>query len=126
MQLEQELSIRCSLENELDSEPGAYARVIAYRVVQEAVANVRKHARASLLHVRLRPREGGVLGSVEDDGDGFDVEAALRHAPPGHLGLVAMRERVELAGGWLDLESGGRGTRVTFWVPDLTARDAAR
>jgi signal transduction histidine kinase len=125
MQLEREHSIRCSVANELETEPGPYARVIAFRVVQEAVANARKHARASRLDVLLRPREDGVLASVTDDGVGFDVEDALRHAPPGHLGLAAMRERVELAGGWLELTSGAAGTSVTFWVPDLALGEAA-
>jgi signal transduction histidine kinase len=83
-----------------------------YRLVQEALTNVAKHARAD--HVRVAVREsGGELSiAVQDDGTGFDTEIASR----GH-GLVGMRERVSLAGGTLSVESGERGTLVTARLP---------
>jgi signal transduction histidine kinase len=55
---------------------------------------------------------------VADDGAGFDVAATLAQIRPGHLGLVAMRERAELAEGWLRIDSGGEGTAVAFWLPN--------
>jgi len=68
--------------------------------------------------VHLDDHEGGLLASVRDDGTGFDFERAGRAQQPGHLGLTIMRERAEIAGGWLSVESApGRGTVVGFWVP---------
>jgi len=92
-------------------------RLILYRIAQEALANVRKHANASRVHVRLTQQDGGYLVQVEDDGDGFDAPEMLRSAP-GHLGLSSMRERAEMAGGWCKVHGlPGNGTTVEFWVP---------
>ncbi|HXF73432.1 MAG TPA: ATP-binding protein, partial [Actinomycetota bacterium] len=66
--------------------------------------------------VEVSSRRGGLLLRVTDDGDGFDVEAAGRE--PGHLGLASMRERAELVGGELRVESRpGAGTTVEAWLP---------
>jgi signal transduction histidine kinase len=86
--------------------------------VQEALANACKHAQASVLEVELVNQHGGVLGVIGDDGVGFNVEATLRRVRAGELGLVAMRERADFAGGWCRVESGATGTRVTFWIPE--------
>jgi PAS domain S-box-containing protein len=99
--------------------PGTSA--VAYRIVQEAVANIAKHAGAHSVEVHLDDHDGGVLASVRDDGAGFDYEKARRAQVPGHLGLSTMRERAEIAGGWLGVESApGRGTVVGFWIPRST------
>jgi signal transduction histidine kinase len=127
-QLKLEFQIEYSLENKLLREPGPEARTIAYRIVQEAVANTRKHANASRVDVVFETQEYGLCTSVTDDGVGFDVEATLAVARPGHLGLKAMRERAELADGWLRIESRPGATKVTFWIPerrDPAAADAA-
>ena len=104
--------------NEIEIEPGSEARTIAYRILQEALANARKHAHPSHLEVILRSENDGVFGCLSDDGSGFDVEAALAQIRPGHLGLAAMRERAALAGGWFKVDSGPGGTTVRFWIPD--------
>jgi signal transduction histidine kinase len=59
-----------------------------------------------------------VAGEVADDGVGFDVQAMLERTRPGHLGLAAMRDRADLAGGWCQVDSGQGGTAVKFWIPD--------
>jgi signal transduction histidine kinase len=127
-QLKLEFQIDYSLENRLIREPGPEARTIAYRIVQEALANTRKHAGASRVEVVLETQEHGLCTSVSDDGAGFDVEATLAVDRPGHLGLKAMRERAELAEGWLRIESRPGATKVTFWLPErrgpATAADA--
>jgi signal transduction histidine kinase len=82
-----------------------------YRVVQEALTNAAKHARADRVHVEVARANGGVDVVVEDDGHGFDPTAAS----PG-LGLVGMRERVELTGGRLVIDS-RPGTRVSARLP---------
>jgi signal transduction histidine kinase len=102
---------------ELQVEPSEDLRATAYRIVQEAVANVRKHSEAREVEVRVATSDGGLLVEVRDDGKGFEVAEALG-GQPGHLGLTSMRERAELAGGWLDIRSSqGRGTTLEFWLP---------
>jgi PAS domain S-box-containing protein len=102
--------------------PVADIKVVVYRIVQEAVANILKHARASRVEVHLDDHDGGLLVTVRDDGAGFDYEQARRAQLPGHLGLSTMRERAEIAGGWLGLEtSPGAGTVVGFWVPSASS-----
>jgi signal transduction histidine kinase len=92
---------------------------LVYRTVQEALSNVRKHARASKVTIALQERNGSLTGWVRDDGRGFDIERALdRHRMRMHVGLDAMRERVHLAGGRLDIHSEkAAGTSVEFAVP---------
>jgi signal transduction histidine kinase len=127
-QMKHEFHIEFSLENRLNREPGPEARTIAYRIVQEALANTRKHSNASRVAVVLESQEHGLFTSVTDDGMGFDVETTLAVDRPGHLGLKAMRERAELAEGWLRIESRPGATTVTFWIPErrgpATADDA--
>jgi signal transduction histidine kinase len=127
-QMKHEFHIEFSLENRLNREPGPEARTIAYRIVQEALANTRKHSNASRVDVVLESQEHGLFTSVTDDGMGFDVETTLAVDRPGHLGLKAMRERAELAEGWLRIESRPGATTVTFWIPErrgpATADDA--
>jgi signal transduction histidine kinase len=104
--------------NGMSREPGPDTRVIVYRIIQEALANVRKHARARRVAVHLESSEGGCRVRVSDDGRGFSAEQLAR-AIPGHIGLTAMRERAEMAGGWWRVASRpGSGTDVEFWVPE--------
>jgi signal transduction histidine kinase len=92
-------------------------RVVAYRIVQEALANVRAHAKASRVAVRLEEADGGLLVRVSDDGVGFLPGLADRR-PAGHLGLISMREQATMAGGWCRIASApGMGTTVEVWVP---------
>jgi len=90
---------------------------VVYRNVAEAVTNVQKHANATRVTVKASAVDGGIQVVVADDGTGYVVAESLYL--PGHLGLVAMRERAQLAGGWCRFESEpGAGTAVTFWVPN--------
>jgi signal transduction histidine kinase len=85
-----------------------------YRIVQEALTNVVKHAAATRASVTLTRKGASVLAVVEDDGRGFDVAAAGN----GGLGLVGMRERLALLGGRLTIEaSPGSGTTLVAVVP---------
>jgi two-component system sensor histidine kinase UhpB len=82
-----------------------------YRVAQEALTNVARHADARTARLRLEQNAGAVRLTVEDDGAGFDVHAPVAH--PSGLGLSGMRERMALVGGTLTIGSApGRGTRV--------------
>ena len=107
------------LENALEHEPAEPARTLLYRAAREALTNARKHARASRIDVLLKGHDGGVVVKVRDDGRGFTPDQALR-VRPGHLGLPVLRERVEMAGGSLRLDSRpGAGSEVEVWLPQL-------
>ena len=94
-------------------------RVIAYRIAKEALVNVRKHAEASHVTVRLQWVDDGVELTVTDDGRGFDSEQATDQ--PGHLGLRGMQDRAAVAGGSVDvLSRPGGGTTVRLWLPGPT------
>jgi PAS domain S-box-containing protein len=112
------------VDDRLGEEPEPHARVLLYRLAQEAIANVRKHARASRVDVLIEDADEGISVRVRDDGRGF--AASERLSPPGHFGLVAMRERAEMAGGWWRVDSrAGAGTTVTFWIPRTSLGEAA-
>jgi len=88
-----------------------------YRITQEALTNVTRHANAKRVSVLLERRPGHVSLIVEDDGGGFDT-GIQASAAQGKLGLLGMRERVTLAGGTLEIESTlGVGTTVFVRVP---------
>ena len=92
------------------------SRTLIFRQVAEAISNVERHSRATHVKISLSVVDGGVLGTVSDDGEGFEV--AERSNLPGHLGLLALRERALMAGGRYKIESApGAGTQVEFWVP---------
>jgi signal transduction histidine kinase len=93
----------------------AELEVALYRIVQEALNNVVRHARASHADVILERRDGRVIAVIEDDGHGFDPEAA---GQVDRLGLLGMRERAEALGGTLLVDSApGSGTIVRVEVP---------
>jgi len=111
-----------SVSNRLAEEPPEEIRVTLYRLCAEALANARKHARASAISVTLESHERGVLIAVRDDGIGFDLESGERKRDLGHIGLSAIRERCRLSGGWCEIESApGAGTTVRFWIPPSRA-----
>ena len=84
-----------------------------YRIVQEALTNIAKHAEATRVSVLVTRKEDAAVVVVEDDGGGFDAGR-----PTAGLGLSGMRERVALVGGKLRLESGpGTGTTIAAEVP---------
>jgi signal transduction histidine kinase len=103
----------------LESPLGADLETAAYRIVQEALTNVARHAKVSEVHVRLWNQDG-ILGiQVEDKGFGFDVEKIKRNHTTS--GLSGLEERVHLLGGRLHIESSpGTGTCLTAEIPLAT------
>lgn len=86
-----------------------------YRIIQEALTNVARHAQANSISVLIERRQQQVIAVIEDDGQGFDIEQVQRQ---GHLGLVGIRERSELLGGSLTIESGfHKGTSLYIQIP---------
>lgn len=94
---------------------GPHTAICIFRVAQEALRNVVRHAGASTVEVSLRMQQGGLALRVRDDGVGF--ASARGDNARTSLGLVSMRERVGLVGGRLDIVSRDRGTSVIAWVP---------
>lgn len=89
-----------------------------YRIIQEALTNVIRHAHARNISVVLECRENTVTAIVEDDGQGFSVEEIMAGAPAQQLGLFGMQERAALIGGQLTIESSpGKGTSIFVKVP---------
>lgn len=93
-------------------------RTALYRVVQEALANTARHARASRVKVTIKKLANDVCMEIKDNGRSFDVERVLRSKRIMRLGLLGMRERVEMVGGRFAVKSApGRGTTVRAWIP---------
>lgn len=107
---------------DLDREPapiGGDAELGLFRVAQECLNNVERHAGARTVTVTLRRHNGGLLLSVRDDGVGFEPEAPRKRRS---LGLGSMRERMGLVGGTFSIETApGKGTTVLAWVPETGA-----
>lgn len=110
------VQLDCELEERLDPT----TETVLFRSLQEALRNVRKHARAANVRLELRRMaEDQVVAVLSDDGVGFDVAEMLPKAlAGGHLGLHALLERIDLAGGKVELRSHpGEGTRLRLSVP---------
>jgi PAS domain S-box-containing protein len=102
------------------------AEVHLLRIVQEGLANVRKHAHASAAQVVFTVNDGRIQMKIEDDGVGFDV-AQFFEAEGNRFGLRSMRERAEAIGGTFEILSApGRGTRVIVQVPSESASAGLR
>jgi signal transduction histidine kinase len=95
------------------------ATTALYRVVQEALTNVARHARAETVLIGCTVSDAAIAIEIEDDGVGFDPAAVAHPRETGEgLGLLGMRERLALLGGRLEVESEpGHGTRVIAMLP---------
>ncbi|MGB8648411.1 MAG: ATP-binding protein [Anaerolineae bacterium] len=102
-------------EQRLDAE----RELIMFRIVQEALRNIAKHAQASTVSVKLAFEADAVTATIQDDGIGFDApEAPTAYARAGHFGLTGMQERAQLFGGNVYIKSEqGKGTTVLAYVP---------
>jgi PAS domain S-box-containing protein len=93
-------------------------RTVLYRVAQEALVNVAKHAQASLVTVSIRKLRGVIRMEVQDNGKSFEVRGVLSTKRTKGLGLLGMRERVEMVGGRFAVESlPGKGTTIRAEIP---------
>jgi signal transduction histidine kinase len=98
----------------------AYIEVLVYRLVQEALSNVRKHAQATgaLVWIELDEGRNAVVVRVADDGRGFNPGAVPQRTMGYGVGLSSMVERTESAGGTMTIHSGpGKGTTIVFQIP---------
>ncbi len=91
--------------------------VALYRIVQEALTNVIRHAQANRVDILLEKRAEHIVAVVEDNGIGFEADQEVK---PRHLGLVGMQERAEMLGGKLTIESRrGKGTTILIEIPEI-------
>ena len=89
-----------------------------YRAVQEALTNVSKHSRARNVEIELKKKRGSIQCIVQDDGVGFDAQAAFSRNGKKGLGLIGIQERLTVLKGTLHIDSQpGRGTKLIFKVP---------
>ncbi|MBS2037497.1 AAA family ATPase [bacterium] len=105
--------IRFQANGDLDRVPELTA-IFLYRILQESLQNVTRHAGARLVSIHLQVEEQGVEGSIQDDGCGCNLEELNRSR---RHGVRGMRERADLLGGSLVVHSAGRGTRLEFKLP---------
>jgi signal transduction histidine kinase len=93
-------------------------RTVLYRIAQESLTNVARHAKASRVEVSIRKLHNAVCMEIKDDGRSFQVERKLNGSGNKRLGLLGMRERVEMVGGTFCVESApGHGTTVRVEIP---------
>jgi PAS domain S-box-containing protein len=121
---------RFGLEHDVDTEligslprpMSADLETLAYRVVQEALTNAAKHARATRVTVSLETTATSLRVEIEDDGRGFDSSMTREYLRQGRVGLASMRERVELANGTFVVRSTpNRGTSIVATLPAAVA-----
>jgi len=103
----------------IDDPHDEYAEIAVYRIVQEALSNIAKHAGASAVSVRLSRRDNAMALVVTDNGKGFAPENISQQEDPGSgLGLLSMKERAELLGGSFRIDSAPhRGTTINVVIP---------
>jgi signal transduction histidine kinase len=102
------------IEADLDLRPlDPDVETAVYRLAQEALTNIARHANATAVRLRVRAGDGRTELEIADDGRGFDTTADAAG-----FGLRGMRERVGLVGGTLDIDSGPGGTRIRASIPD--------
>ncbi|MDO8614875.1 MAG: sensor histidine kinase [Dehalococcoidia bacterium] len=120
---EKQTGVRPAAGIDPEIELNSLSELTVFRVLQECLGNIQKHARAASVEVLLRRNGEGCWLSISDDGRGFDSASATNGGSEG-VGLIGMCERAELVGGNLSVDSGpGRGTCVKLTIP---ARQADR
>lgn len=102
-------------------------RTVLFRVAQEALTNVSRHAHASRVEVSIQKVAGLICMTIKDDGKSFPVERIMRYRGRKHLGLLGMRERLDMIDGCFDVESTpGKGTTITALISPGHGRQRAK
>lgn len=113
-------NIESSLEmTEIDNLFSHEGQITVYRIIQECLTNIAKHAYATGVSIVINKQDDRVLFSIEDDGKGFNIKEVFSKDPGKKgLGLSAIYERIRMLGGFIDMWSQeGKGTKVTFTIP---------
>ncbi|MCL2658571.1 MAG: cache domain-containing protein [Betaproteobacteria bacterium] len=119
-QIVSDFSVRTGIASEFETGaklqiPNAVATAL-FRVTQEALTNIERHAQAHRVRLQIKELSGALIFAIGDDGIGFDFAQVTAH-PRGGLGLSSMQERIETLGGDFDLQSGPGGTTITARFP---------
>jgi signal transduction histidine kinase len=110
------VSVRCEFDAPDRRFPAAFETAL-FRVCQEAMSNIARHAHAESVLIQLSEEEGEIRIEIEDDGRGFEPDN-VSHAERRHFGLMGIEERVEILGGKVVIDSApGQGTRIRLAVP---------
>src|SRR6266568_1965999 len=118
LDFQERTGVTCTVAAELPARLEPVQETILYRLAQEALANVGKHARASRVTIAVGSSDDSVVVRVRDDGVGFEPELAADGHVRDHFGLAVMRERVEMAGGvWQIHSRPGDGTLIVASLP---------
>jgi signal transduction histidine kinase len=114
-----DLPIHLEATPEIDKLLDQNVQGVIFYIIEEAISNARKHAKAESIWVRLHVQDVTFVAEVEDDGAGFDVDAVQRrYDERGSLGMINMYERAELVDGTLTITSApGEGTQIRLDVP---------
>lgn len=116
--LSEETGAEVELETNLGGRLATHVETLAFRTTQEALRNVRKHAGADSVRVRIQEKGRTLHVTVDDDGVGIQVADLAQRARQGHVGVVSMRENITTGGGRFDLAPRARGgTRLSFTLP---------
>jgi signal transduction histidine kinase len=119
----QRSGVKCSLSIDEDMELGELYATAVFRILQEALANVTKHAEATHVKVEIERTRDAVALSVSDNGQGFSLAAPRK---PESLGLTGLRERVRLLKGTIAIDSEpGGGVRIAVRLPIVESGAAA-
>ena len=116
-----ESGITFMVSDELANQPTEDTRIALFRIVREAVDNIRKYAEATRVTIEVRNYASGFLIRVIDNGRGFDQEAIVEQD---QVGFRAMRTSAEARDGWWQVHSQvGEGTTIEVWIPESTGYD---
>ncbi len=111
---------------EIEDLPNA-GRTVLYRIAQETLINISRHARASRASVTIRSQDDMVHMEIHDDGQGFPADTEEAHGDGGRLGLLGMRERAEMVGGTFSVDSSPRGgTTIRVKIPRTCLKQKKR
>ena len=117
-EISEQTGLRIKFKNRTEEKISPKIETVLYRIVQEGLTNVIRHAEATHVVIELEPRENLLYLKIEDDGKGFDPSDAAPSNGKRHLGLISMNERTELIGGVLEMYSTvGGGTKIEVKVP---------
>lgn len=119
LNLQAELNCKTSLNNSIVDSIPPYLETTIYRVLHEALFNIRKYSQASQVMVNLRETEINILLEVRDNGVGFNAKSIDWSRPSG---MESMRQRIEIVGGIFSIRSGSKGTRIRGLLPKTTQK----
>jgi two-component system sensor histidine kinase DegS len=117
-QFDQQTGIKASFNISGNVALNSFAEVTVFRVVQECLTNVQKHANAKQVDVQFKVTDTGLETTVRDNGNGFDARKVAGDGAGKSIGLLSMRERAELLGGSLSVQSSpDRGSEIILFIP---------